>query len=138
MALIKRDIKNSVSYNKANNTYYVYEVTYYVDSETGKKSKKRRVIGKQDPVTHEVIPTRGYRVKKESTEKTAKDDNSVNMRYQVELEEARKQFDFDKNAKIQLTSALVRSSDRLKSIIKQSTEELKSIENVLSQFGMKA
>ena len=45
MALIKRDIKNSVSYNKANNTYYVYEVTYYVDSETGKKSKKRRVIG---------------------------------------------------------------------------------------------
>lgn len=138
MALIMRDIKNSVSYNKANNTYYVYEVTYYVDSETGKKSKKRRVIGKQDPVTHEVIPTRGYRVKKESTEKTAKDDNSVNMRYQVELEEARKQFDFDKNAKIQLTSALVRSSDRLKSIIKQSTEELKSIENVLSQFGMKA
>lgn len=137
MSLVMRDVRNSVSYNKANDTYYVYEVSYYVDNETGKKSKKRKVIGKQDPVTHEVIPTRGYRIKN-TTKETPKDDNSANARCQIALQEAKKQFEFDKNAKIQLTSALVHSSEQLELIIRQSSEELKAIKNVLSRFGIEA
>lgn len=138
MSLVKLDTRNSVSYNKANDTYYVYEVTYYKDSETGKKSKKRRVIGKQDPVTHEIIPTRSYRVKKESTEEAPKNDSSANMHLQTALQEAQKQFEFDRDAKIQLTSALVHSSAQLELIIRQSSEELRSIKSVLSRFGMDA
>ncbi|MBQ8092456.1 MAG: hypothetical protein IJ242_02635 [Clostridia bacterium] len=138
MALVKQDVKNSVSYNKTNDTYYVYEVTYYVDNETGKKVKKRRVIGKQDPVTHETIPTRGYRTNKESTKEPLKNDSTANAYFQTALQEAQKQFEFDRNAKIQLTSALVRSSEQLESIIRQSSDELKSIKSVLSRFGMNA
>ena len=136
MTLVKQDIRNSVSYNKANDTYYVYEVTYYIDSETGEKTKKRRVIGKQDPVTHEVVPTRKYGVKGQ-TEKSSNNSEPIIVRYEAELQEAKKQFEFDRNAKIQLTSALNRSSEQLESIIRQSTEELESIKEVLSQFGMK-
>lgn len=65
MAIIKQ-------YHKDTDTTYVYESVSYWDAEKGQSRSKRRVIGKLDPVTGEIIPTgkRG-RTKQEKTEESA-------------------------------------------------------------------
>ena len=45
------------SYNKRNNTYYVYESTSYWDASTKTPRNHRRLIGKIDPISGEVVPT---------------------------------------------------------------------------------
>ena len=59
MAIVKQ-------YHKDTDTTYVYESTSYWDAEKGQSRSKRRVIGKIDPETGEIVPTgkRG-RTKKE-------------------------------------------------------------------------
>ena len=59
MAIIKQ-------YHKDTDTTYVYESISYWDAEKGQSRSKRRVIGKIDPETGEIVPTgkRG-RTKKE-------------------------------------------------------------------------
>ena len=70
---------------------YVYESISYWDAEKGQSRSKRRVIGKLDPVTGEVIPTgkRG-RTKKESggavteaSTASAEKDSSEESRKQI-------------------------------------------------------
>ena len=142
MALIKQEVKNSVSYNKNNHTYYVYEVTYYLDSETGEKTKVRKVIGKQDPVTHETIPTRRYRTEKEKEETVNADlqadskSDPYKKLYEDAVRDAKNQLAYDRNTKIQLTAALTKASKRLESVIKEASDELASIKTVLSRFGV--
>lgn len=67
MAIIKQ-------YHKDTDTTYVYESTSYWDAEKGQSRSKRRVIGKIDPATGEIIPTgkRG-RTKKEQPAGQAED-----------------------------------------------------------------
>lgn len=49
----------SKSYNRQNDTTYVYEVVEnYWDKEAKKPRSRRRLIGKIDPVTGEIVPTR--------------------------------------------------------------------------------
>lgn len=50
MAIVKQ-------YHKDTDTTYVYESTSYWDAEKGQSRSKRRVIGKIDPVTGEIVPT---------------------------------------------------------------------------------
>lgn len=50
MAIIKQ-------YHKDTDTTYVYESISYWDEEKKQSRSKRRVIGKLDPVTGEIIPT---------------------------------------------------------------------------------
>lgn len=48
----------SKSYNKRNGVTYVYEVIEnYWDKEKKRPQSKRKLIGKIDPVTNEVVPT---------------------------------------------------------------------------------
>lgn len=58
MAIIKK-------YNKTNNTTYVYESISYWDKEKKQPRSKRKLIGKIDPDTGEIVPTekRGRRSK---------------------------------------------------------------------------
>ena len=69
MAIIKQ-------YHKDTDTTYVYESISYWDPEKKQSRSKRRVIGKLDPVTGEIIPTgkRG-RPRKQKTEKEKTQDN---------------------------------------------------------------
>lgn len=67
MAIIKQ-------YHKDTDTTYVYESTSYWDAEKGQSRSKRRVIGKLDPVTGEIIPT-GKRGRSKKTQPT--EQNSV-------------------------------------------------------------
>ena len=49
----------SKSYNRQNDTTYVYEVIEnYWDKEAKKPRSRRRLIGKIDPATGEIVPTR--------------------------------------------------------------------------------
>ena len=56
--------------------------------------------------------------------------------YEELKKNSRKQFEIDRNAKIQLTSALNHSSDCLELIIKKSNAELATIKSILSRFGV--
>lgn len=58
MAIIKQ-------YHKDTDTTYVYESTSYWDAEKQQSRSKRKLLGKLDPVTGEIIPTgtRGRRKK---------------------------------------------------------------------------
>lgn len=59
----------SKSYNRQNDTTYVYEVIEnYWDKEKKQSRNKRKLIGKIDPVTGEIVPTSPRRKKKEQTE----------------------------------------------------------------------
>ena len=61
----------SKSYNKQNGVTYVYEVIEnYWDKEKKQSRSKRKLIGKIDPVTGEMVPTspRGRPKKSEDTE----------------------------------------------------------------------
>ena len=59
----------SKSYNRQNDTTYVYEVIEnYWDKEKKQSRNKRKLIGKIDPVTGEIVPTSHSRKKKEQTE----------------------------------------------------------------------
>ncbi len=58
-------------YHKDTDTTYVYESISYWDAEKGQSRSKRRVIGKVDPETGEIIPTgRRGRTKKQQTPDT--------------------------------------------------------------------
>jgi hypothetical protein len=61
MAIIKQ-------YHADTDTTYVYESTSYWDPEKGQSRSKRKVIGKLDPVTGEIIPTGGRGRKKKAAD----------------------------------------------------------------------
>lgn len=48
----------SKSFNKQTNTWYVYETDFVWDEAKQKKVQKRRCVGKIDPETGNVIPTK--------------------------------------------------------------------------------
>lgn len=70
MAIIKQ-------YHKDTDTTYVYESISYWDPEKKQSRSKRRVIGKLDPVTGEVVPT-GKRGRPRK-QKAASDDSHPTM-----------------------------------------------------------
>ena len=60
MAIIKK-------YNKTNKTTYVYDSVSYWDKEKQQPRSKRKLIGKIDPETGEIVPTGGRGRKPKST-----------------------------------------------------------------------
>ena len=52
--------------DKRSGITYAYETTYYWDKEKQQSRSKRICIGKVDPVTGEIVPTRGRAKKGES------------------------------------------------------------------------
>lgn len=71
MAIIKQ-------YHKDTDTTYVYESTSYWDAEKQQSRSKRKLLGKVDPVTGEIIPTgtRG-RKKKETPDTSAAETETL-------------------------------------------------------------
>ena len=70
MAIIKQ-------YHKDTDTTYVYESISYWDAEKGQSRSKRRVIGKLDPDTGEIIPT-GKRGRTKKSDSDEPDQNELN------------------------------------------------------------
>lgn len=71
MAIIKQ-------YHKDTDTTYVYESISYWDEEKKQSRSKRRVIGKLDPETGEIVPT-GKRGRKAKEAPASSDDVSAEL-----------------------------------------------------------
>lgn len=69
MAIVKQ-------YHKDTDTTYVYESTSYYDPDKGQSRSRRKVIGKLDPVTGEIIPTGGRGRKKKTHDASMADADS--------------------------------------------------------------
>ena len=54
----------STNHLNRNGTVYVYDSHSYTDKETGERKTDRKLIGKLDPATGKVVPTRKYVRKK--------------------------------------------------------------------------
>lgn len=72
MAIIKQ-------YHKDTDTTYVYDSQSYWDAEKGQSRSRRKLLGKLDPKTGEIIPTgqRGRRKKEHPVEDPAHEDARV-------------------------------------------------------------
>lgn len=107
MAIIKQ-------YHKDTDTTYVYESTSYWDAEKQQSRSKRRVIGKLDPETGEIIPTGKRGRKKASDSKPAENtpDEAVGeekqqvLQQQIELSALKEQISSLVDENRQLRAAL--------------------------------
>lgn len=75
MAIIKQ-------YHKDTDTTYVYESTSYWDADKRQSRSKRKLIGKLDPETGEVIPT-GGRGRKKKDPAVVSNDETVQKQEQM-------------------------------------------------------
>ena len=87
-------------YNKKLNVTYVYDSVSYWDKDLKQPRSKRKLIGKRDPVTNEIIPTSG-RGRRQNTDassekKPVHSDSSADLKYEKCLEAIR-----EKDATIQ-------------------------------------
>lgn len=119
----------SKSFNKQNGVTYVYEVyENYWNKEKKRPESKRRLIGKIDPETGEVVPT--SRVKKRADKK---DDDIQN--YRVQYEEAKNKISQQEkdiaDLKDELRSALSEELAYLSGIEDETMKRKKAAENLL-------
>lgn len=56
--------------DKKSGTIYVYDSTSYWDKDKKQSRSNRKLIGKIDPITGEVVPTRGRRLSRKNDEKS--------------------------------------------------------------------
>ena len=112
MAIVKQ-------YHKDSDTTYVYESTSYWDAEKGQSRSKRKVIGKIDPVTGEIIPTggRGRKKKKPDTPADVIEAKSL----AEDIETIRRQ-QIDISTLSEKVAALETENKRLKGIIKKASQ----------------
>lgn len=81
-------------YNKKLNVTYVYDSVSYWDKDLKQPRSKRKLIGKRDPVTNEIIPTSG-RGRRNNTDASASEkqsahsDSSTELKYEKCLEAIR-------------------------------------------------
>lgn len=123
MAIIKQ-------YHADTDTTYVYESTSYWDAEKKQSRSKRRLLGKLDPETGEIIPTgnRG-RKKKETAETTAVSADSTDLAMQLnELTLQLKQ----KDAQL---AALKQENSQLKDILKKAYGILDKCADIVRPFA---
>lgn len=101
---------------------YVYDQHVVVDEETGKKKVKRKVIGKIDPVTGEIVPTSHERKKRKK--KTVEEDGKYKSLYE-ETKEQLKQAEVDlalmKNRLDKAESTVEKYKEKLLQIKKMAT-----------------
>ena len=107
MAIVKQ-------YHKDTNTTYVYESESYWDAEKGQSRSRRRVIGKIDPETGEIIPTgkRGRKKKDPAQDIPGPSDGTAAL-YAQSLEKTLEQQVSGLERRNERLAALIRKSDRL-------------------------
>ena len=113
----------SKSYNKQNGVTYVYEVTEnYWDKEKKRPQTKRKLIGKIDPTTNEIVPTAKRKKRNEET-----DNNNYKALYNNAVREIVKKDDILS----ELKSALLGEQEQLIKIEAEIKERKKAIEGLL-------
>ncbi len=117
-------------YHKDTDTTYVYESTSYWDAEKGQSRSKRKVIGKVDPVTGEIVPTGGKGRKKKNPEVQA--DNVQQKSLAEDIETIRRQQIEISSLKEQI-SALEADNRRLKAMIKKAAQMAEKLSDICTE-----
>ena len=133
MSLILLNTHRSTSYNKNVDTYYVYEVSVYLDSETNMKSTKRVVVGKLDRETGEIIPTRK---KKAVSPEQAEQQNKYQKLYEQEKTASQEQFQASRSAMMKMAETMKSISDKLERLAGEAMEESSNIKKLLKTFDL--
>jgi hypothetical protein len=132
MAIIKQ-------YHKNTNTTYVYESESYWDAEKKQPRSKRRLIGKVDPVTGEIVPTgkrgRKPKVKENSTSESAASGEAAALLKQHE-EDAQRIRDLTQAAALRdkEIDKLRRENDRLRSSIQKMKDQLTRLSSQCDEY----
>ncbi len=125
----------SKSFNKNTGTTYVYDVyENYWDKEKKKYVQKRRLIGKIDPETGEIIPTRSK--KRAASQQKPPCENS-DSDYQTLYEQAKKELE-QKNLEISLLNTMLdqlqkRLSSVLKTVIPALQSQIDQLEKLVQE-----
>lgn len=125
MAIIKQ-------YHKDTNTTYVYESTSYWDAEKQQSRSKRRVIGKLDPVTGEIIPTgkRGRKKGSASEITNAQETNNPVQPIDAGIQEQLRQHQIEISTLKEQVVSLTNENRKLKAALSKAgalAEKLKDI-----------
>lgn len=117
----------SKSFNKQNGVTYVYEVTEnYWDKEKKRPKTKRKLIGKIDPETNEIVPT--SRKRKPAYHSDGKD---YRILYESAITDSAKKEESLLKFKGELESALMDEQTRLAEIERKVLEMKKNIDRLL-------
>ena len=125
----------SKSFNKNTGTTYVYDVyENYWDKEKKKYVQKRRLIGKIDPETGEIIPTRSKKRAASQQEPPCKNSDSD---YRTLYEQAKKELE-QKNLEISLLNTMLdqlqkRLSSVLKTVIPALQSQIDQLEKLVQE-----
>ena len=116
-------------YNKSRGVTYVYESTSYWDKELKQPRSIRKLIGKRDPETGEIIPT-GKRGRKPAASKDpdvpASQDSDTD--YKALYEKAQKRIEADEKTILEL-------KQHLASVTQECTELRKTIRKSYDLLG---
>ena len=119
MAIIKQ-------YHKDTDTTYVYESTSYWDEEKKQSRSKRRVIGKLDPETGEIVPT-GRRGRKAKNTATPPAEEETGLARLYEESQARI---------VELTLAADRKDEEISSLRQEVLQLREALEKVDRQLAL--
>ena len=114
--------------NKRTGVVTVYESTSFYDPVRRQSRPKRKYLGVEDPLTHEIIPTSGRRGRrpKKDAENEPKSDN---------LQEDYQRLLTDSVRKDELIQKLENENASLRAQIRKLTRAIQSIERTISPFG---
>ncbi len=130
MAIIKQ-------YHQDTDTTYVYESISYWDEEKKQSRSKRKVIGKLDPETGEIIPTgkRGRKRKEGSPAKLPEGDTTQLQRLYDESQAKVKELTLELGHREALIKTLTAENDRLTAMVSRAREKLEECTSLLSNRG---
>lgn len=119
MAIIKQ-------YHKDSKTTYVYDSQSYWDAEKGQSRSVRKLIGKLDPETGEIVPTgkRGRKKKEQTAEDLMQTEAKVEAAVAVHLEKIKQQELLIRQQQTQIT--------QLKNRMVQLEEKISRAASILS------
>lgn len=122
----------SKSYNKQNGVTYVYEVyENHWNKEKKRPESKRRLIGKIDPETGDIVPTSGA---KKRTEKNKNDAQDCRVQYEEAKEKISRQEKEIADLKDKLNSALSEELAYLSEIEHETLKRKKATEDLLRKL----
>ena len=122
----------SKSYNKQNGVTYVYEVyENYWNKEKKRPESKRRLIGKIDPETGEIVPT--SRAKKR-TDKNDNDTQDSRVQYEEAKQKISQQEKESSDLKGKLSSVLSEELAYLSEIEHETQKRKKAAEDLLHRL----
>lgn len=137
MAIIKK-------YNAKNHTTYVYDSVSYWDKELKQPRSKRKLIGKLDPVTGEIVPTAGRGRKPKKAEPASGQEQpapetipakEVSAPAELTGEELRALYEDCRRRLLETEAALAKAESTVAGLTAEKQELRKELEQLLRRIS---